>query len=127
MSRLDAIKAACLRPRRGRVVALWSLLAVVLGVAAMFVLVFPARAYLAKRGEETKARAELSLIESQNRQLEAEKHRLQSDAEIERLARERFNLVKPGEQAYAIVPEATTTTTAPPPPPAPPATPSSAP
>ncbi len=34
-----------------------------------------------------------------------------SDAEIERLARDRFNMVRPGEQAWAVVPGAATTTT----------------
>ena len=29
---------------------------------------------------------------------------MQSDDEIERLARDRFNMVQPGEQAWAVVP-----------------------
>jgi cell division protein FtsB len=40
---------------------------------------------------------------------------LHTDAAIERLAREQYNLVKPGEEAYAILPArpapSTTTTT----------------
>jgi hypothetical protein len=44
------------------------------------------------------------VFKQQNGHLEAEAKRLESDEEIERIARARFNLVKPGEEAYAIVP-----------------------
>jgi hypothetical protein len=47
--------------------------------------------------------------------LDARAAELQEDAEIERLAREQYNLVMPGEEAYAMLPAAP-----PPPPPVPP-------
>lgn len=98
-------------PRRLKAAGVWTVAISLLVVAAMFLFVFPTRAYLAKRDEAGKAKSELALIERANKALEAQKKKLQSDAEIERLARERFNLVKPGENAFAIVPEITTTTT----------------
>lgn len=73
-------------------------------VGFLFGAVFPTRTYLAQRGEIAAATERLELFREQNRRLEAEARRLQSDEEIERIARARYNLVKPGEEAYAIVP-----------------------
>ena len=52
------------------------------------------------------------LLRRQNERLQQEAKKLQGNAEIERLAREQFDLVRPGERPYVIVP--TPTTTAPP-------------
>ena len=52
---------------------------------------------------------------AQNQALQERAERLGTDAEIERLARLNYNLAKPGEEVYAILPEAA----ADPPPPAP--------
>jgi cell division protein FtsB len=49
--------------------------------------------------------------------LARESKRLSTDSEIERLAREKYGLVKPGERPFVILP-APTSTTAPPPAPA---------
>ncbi len=84
-------------------------------VAFLFVFVFPIRTLLAQRDERGAVQDQLELLEEQNAQLEKEVERLLSDSEVERLARERYNLVRPGETPYAVVPgpEPTTTTTAP--------------
>ncbi len=82
-------------------------------VAFLFAFAFPTRSLLAQRSEESDAREQLAALQDQTAKLEAESERLRSDEEIERLARERFNLVRPGEEAYAIIPQGTTTTTAP--------------
>ncbi len=87
----------------------------VLFVGFLFGAVFPTRTFLTQREEIVAALARLELFSEQNGRLETEMARLQSDEEIERIARARFNLVKPGEEAYAIVP--VPTTAAPPPPP----------
>lgn len=112
---------------RNRRAALRVLLASLVLIAALFVFVFPTSTFLAQRDKTSKARAQFELLQRQNAKLQHEAKRLQSDAEIEKLARERYGLVKPGETAYAIVPgEApTTTTTAPPPTTAAPPAPSS--
>lgn len=84
-------------------------------VAFLFAFVFPTRALLAQRDEERSARERLALLREESAKLEAEAERLRSDEEIERLARERFHLVHPGEESYAVIPEgSSTTTTAPP-------------
>jgi cell division protein FtsB len=73
-------------------------------VGFLFGAVFPTRTYLAQRRQIAAATERLELFQRQNALLEAEAKRLQSDEEIERIARARYNLVRPGEEAYAIVP-----------------------
>ena len=75
-------------------------------VAFLFVFVFPVRTLLAQREDTNKVREKLELLREQNAQLAEEAERLQSDAEVERIARERYNLVRPGETPYAVVEEA---------------------
>jgi len=84
-------------------------------VAFLFVFVFPIRTLLAQREERARVRDQIELLDEQNRQLEQEAGRLQTDSEVERLARERYNLVRPGETPDAVVPppDPTTTTTPP--------------
>jgi len=91
--------------------------AFVIFIGVLFGAVYPTRTYLAQRRDLRTAHQKLALFKEQNAHLEAEAKRLESDAEIERIARARFNLVKPGEEAYAILPA--------PPPPAPPSRPKS--
>ena len=76
-------------------------------IALLFVGVFPTRAFIAQRNEIGAAEAELSGIEATNEQLEERVAALGTDAEIERLAREQYNLVFPGEEAYALLPAPT--------------------
>ena len=73
-------------------------------VGFVFGAVFPTRTYLAQRREIAAAAERLELFRAQNGELEAAVERLQRDDEIERLARSRYNLVRPGEEAYAILP-----------------------
>ncbi|HET9769318.1 MAG TPA: septum formation initiator family protein [Acidimicrobiia bacterium] len=72
-------------------------------IGILFGAVYPTRTYLAQQRDLKAAKEKLALFREQNGHLEAEAKRLESDAEIERIARARFNLVKPGEEAYAVV------------------------
>ncbi|HEV7865880.1 MAG TPA: septum formation initiator family protein [Acidimicrobiia bacterium] len=76
----------------------------VIFIGILFGAVYPTRTYLAQQRDLKAAHKKLALFKQQNGHLEAEAKRLESDEEIERIARARFNLVKPGEEAYAIVP-----------------------
>lgn len=76
----------------------------VIFIGILFGAVYPTRTYLSQQRELRAAHHKLELFREQNGRLEAEAKRLESDEEIERIARARFNLVKPGEEAYAIVP-----------------------
>ena len=84
--------------------ALWPLLFLVVLVGVLFAAVFPTRTYLAQRASVSRAEKQLDVLEEQNDELEKRAKELRSDAEIERLAREQYNLVKPGEEAYAVLP-----------------------
>jgi hypothetical protein len=73
---------------------------------------FPVRAYYAQLRQREELAARVRSLTEQNGRLVHDVARLQADDTVERLARERYELVRPGEEAYAILPEA-------PPPPAP--------
>lgn len=82
----------------------WGVVASVVLVGVLFVAVFPSRTYLAQTRSIELAERRVSVLSSQNDKLAARVQRLNTDAEIERLAREQYNLVRPGEEAYAILP-----------------------
>jgi cell division protein FtsB len=82
----------------------WLVLVSVAGVAMLFVLVFPARDYLAGRRQLKATTSEIAVFRSENAKLSAKIKLLQTDGEIEQLARQDYGLVMPGEQAYAILP-----------------------
>ena len=104
---------AATEQRRRRRVLVRVLLAGMGVVALLFVFVFPARTLLAQRQQTDKQRTTLELLQEQSRKLEEESRRLQSDAEIERMAREQYGFVYPGERPYVIVPPPTTAPPAP--------------
>jgi cell division protein FtsL len=89
-----------------------ALLLVVL-VGLLFAFVYPTRTFLDQRAQTNKARTQLETLRSENARLARESKKLSTDAEIERIARERYGLVKPGERSFVILPAPTT---APPPP-----------
>ncbi|MEY2569938.1 MAG: hypothetical protein QOE63_288 [Acidimicrobiaceae bacterium] len=88
--------------RRRRLV--WPLLAVLTIAGLLFIGVYPVRTYLAQRTSLNHAQKQLSVLQDQNAQLDQRVQALNTDTEIEKLARERYNLVLPGEEAYAILP-----------------------
>lgn len=73
-------------------------------VAVLLTFVFPTRTFLAQRASITDAKTQLRILDQQNEALADRADRLRSDEEIERLAREQYNLVRPGEEAYAVLP-----------------------
>jgi cell division protein FtsB len=82
----------------------WPVLITVV-IAAIFGFgVLPTRSYLDRRQQVAAAEQRLAEVEHANEQARRQKERLQTDAEIERQAREHYGMVKPGEEAYKIVP-----------------------
>jgi cell division protein FtsL len=96
--------AAALAMRTPRRKLLWILLASVTVIGVLFIGVYPTRTYFAQRSALTKAQHQLGVLQSENTKLDQEAADLNTDARIETLARERYNLVRPGEEAYAILP-----------------------
>jgi cell division protein FtsB len=81
----------------------------------LFLFVLPGRTYLDQQRSLAAADTRLRVLSNENGKLQQQIQHLQTDAEIERIARQQYGLVKPGEQAYAILPAAETTPAPPPP------------
>ncbi|MSO86128.1 MAG: septum formation initiator family protein [Acidimicrobiia bacterium] len=106
MSRRRATPAKPVTPRRswrrsGRMLGLVSGAVVVLALLVLVVL--PTPTYLAQRRNIRETEQRLTVLRHQNQAYEDRVERLQSAEEIERLAREQYNLVLPGEEAYAVL------------------------
>ena|GEM_PF-173950 len=79
----------------------------VLGIVilAIFVFgVFPTGSYVEQRNELNDAESELSELQADNADLEARIARLESDEEIERVAREEHGMVFPSDESYLVLP-----------------------
>lgn len=94
-------------PRRRR--RTWALVVLLTMLGLALVAGYPLRTYFSQKGELRDIQSRLAVVQHENGVLADRKQALQSDSEIERLARERYHLVKPGEEVYPILP-------APPPP-----------
>jgi cell division protein FtsB len=77
-------------------------------LVVLLVFVFPTRTYLQQRHQMNLTANELHVLDRQNAELSAQAAKLQTTAEIEQLAREQYHLVRPGEQAFAILPPPST-------------------
>jgi cell division protein FtsB len=84
-------------------------------VGSLFAFVYPTRTYLDQRADTHAAEQRLALLRAENERLADEAERLQSDEAVERIAREQYGLLRPGEHAFVIVPVPTTTLAASPP------------
>lgn len=81
--------------------------------------VFPVRTYLDQRAATRRAHEQIAEISEVNERLEERVEALGTDDEVERIAREDYGMVRPGEESYSVLPPpapttTTTTTTAPP-------------
>ncbi len=80
------------------------LVLVLIILVVMFYAVLPTRTYMDQRSATSDARAELAALVDENNALRTRLEALSQPEEIERLARSQYNLVYPGEEAYAILP-----------------------
>lgn len=83
-------------------------------VGALFVFVFPTSALLDQRSQLAGAEQRLAVLRRQTARLAKRSDRLRTDAEVQRIARDRYNMVRPGEQAWAVLPGPTPLTPVPP-------------
>ena len=67
---------------------------------------FPARAYLDQVGQRDDLAERAATVAVENARLADQAAYLATDEAVERLARQRYHLVRPGEEAYAILPTA---------------------
>jgi len=82
----------------------WVLAVVLLGALALTVSgILPFRQLISQQRQIERSQEQLSALTSENRALAEDIEMLGTDAEIERLARDQFGLVRPGETAYVVV------------------------
>lgn len=79
-----------------------ALLFLVLG-AAFLTQVVPYRQILDSQRQVNSAQAQLASLETENALLSADVAALETDEEIEKLAREKLGYVRPGETAYVVL------------------------
>ncbi len=82
----------------------WLVVALLALVGVLFLAGFPARAYVDQRQARAEEADRVRDLAAENRHLAARQALLETDAEIERLARRHYNLVRPGEEVFAIIP-----------------------
>ena len=82
--------------------ALATLLIMLMG-AAFLTQVVPYRQIVDTQRQVASARAELAALKSENAELSADVAALATDAEIEKLAREKLGYVRPGETAFVVL------------------------
>lgn len=90
------------------------LLAAVTVLAVLLLFVLPGRTLLRQRASLQRTERQLQALRAEDAHLQQTAAALRSDAEIERLARQRYGLVRPGEQAYVVLPRRPATTPVPP-------------
>ena len=83
---------------------LWPLVLLVAVVGALSLSIFPTRTLLGQERSIDESQAELDALDAQVAELQGRLEALDSPDEIERLARERYSMVRPGEEAYGILP-----------------------
>ncbi len=97
--------------RRRRAIALRATVAALVVVGLLFVVVFPVSAWLDQRSTLDQSERRLQTLQRERKRLDREAARITTPSEVEKIARDRFGMVRQGEQAYAAVPGPSTTTT----------------
>ena len=82
----------------------WPLVLTALVCVTLALGVFPTRTYLEKKKEVSLAQEQVDNLTRENDEKQARADTLQTPEEIEAIAREDYNLVKPGEESYEVLP-----------------------
>jgi cell division protein FtsB len=72
------------------------------GLAIVLAGVFPFRQMIAQQRLVDNTEAELSTLTNANQDLQAQIAAVQSEAELERIAREQYGMARPGETIYVV-------------------------
>jgi len=84
--------------------ARWIVFGLLVTMAGYLLAVAPVTTYLDQRQDLQAAEKRQEVLVDANQRLSQRVEQLKTDAEIQRLARERYELVPPGAQAYAVMP-----------------------
>lgn len=88
-------------PRSGRSAG-WLAVLLIVALAITLAGIFPFRQLLAQQRQVESTEAKLDALVIENERLAEEAELLQTQAEIERVAREELGLVRPGETGYRV-------------------------
>ena len=83
----------------------WLVVSLLAVVGVVLLGAFPTRAYVDQVNQREQLAERAQVLRATNETLAAQASHLQTEEAIERLARERYQLVGPGEEAYAILPD----------------------
>ncbi len=89
---------------RGLSALVFPVLAAGIVSCVMLIGMFPARSYVEQKEVIGSAQAHLAQLTAENRRAADELARLNTDTEIEQVAREQYGLVRPGEEVYHVMP-----------------------
>jgi cell division protein FtsB len=79
-------------------------MAVLVLVGAMYLFAYPARTYLDQKQAIAVQERTIAVLKAEDSKLAGESSALQSPATIARIARQEYGLVKPGQQAFMVLP-----------------------
>jgi cell division protein FtsB len=98
----DDAGATSSRTRHPLLFGVWVGLVAVVALALILFLVLPTRTWLSQRSSLSDSRHRLSVLQQENDALSARVTALQSPEEVERVARQQYGMVRPGEQPFAV-------------------------
>jgi cell division protein FtsB len=101
---MTGASARAVAPSRLRLSPRATILALILAGLLLYA-VGPLRTYLAQRDRLAQLEQQTQVLEQENVRLEREIERLNDPQYLERLARERLGMAKPGEIGFVVVPE----------------------
>jgi hypothetical protein len=84
---------------------LWLAGALAVAGSVASLLIVPTRAWLNQKQSFDASQRKLEAVQAENATLEARIAALQTPEEIERIARDRYNLVRAGDQVLAVLPD----------------------
>lgn len=92
------------RRRHPVLFSLWVVLVVLVALALILFLVLPTRTWLTQRSSIGDTSHRLDVLNQENEALAGRVAALQAPEEIERVARQQYGMVRPGEHAFSVVP-----------------------
>jgi len=106
LSRTETSKARAAESRRRarrRMYLVWSCGVMALAIAALVVFVFPTRKWVDQRSAIRQRQQTLAQLQSENATLTTRIAALQNGSEVERIARQQYGFVRPGQTAYVVL------------------------
>jgi hypothetical protein len=81
----------------------WTGGVVLLGIGALVIFVFPTRKWVDQHNAISSRQQQLAQLQTENQELASRIGGLQTNAEIERIARSQYGFVRPGQQSFVVL------------------------